>query len=898
MGVYVINYVNVNHKKISFLLSVMLFILTALIICGLAIAMLVFWAFIMSDFNTDINIIMENFKKSVENGGAIFSGTITALVSIATVYFNRKFYISQSIVNFIISVKFRIREKQLAPNNIDDQTFCVANDIVNHISSKKENATKEFYTICINFIVDNFNLIYAIYRQLYCLNLKDSDTKQIPVSLSLNDIALYNFALQPKNFISKNVLESYKQCKQIKNIMILVNGNFLSNEDRYRFYQNLTCPKTLAYSIFDIQINYSNQIQYVLRKYNIDINKINCFEPQFRCLIVIIILDSVLGYIPLKDLNIIFDRVTFLKFSRFMKKRSLWGWTFTVNNNFKVKKLNSLNIEKLFLQTPFDCYSFKKKQPKNCSLEKLLKYFYEKELYYAYIELSALMNNYNKETKNAIDMMIQKDCTAALLPRIQLYRESKLNDLGLIVQKAIILEKSGDIKGTNELLMKLNNFTPWSLNSDGKISWEKSIDNLNIHDGLDPEKNKLNILINADILNDYLAVLFENTHGIDSNRAILLKIIKTYSSKERDGTNRYWEMHISLECGKPYNNDDYLSLINTRNENFETNKWSYEYLNEMRRIYADYANSFYIRTYIGQQYNDKECLDMLNTVDDEKLKMSLQNYNAHFRRMGVGDLVMNYCLPLLVRNRTLNHSIVAFLHNNGFKKDINSLEDLTEFAVQTYNVLCNEFSELNDKSYKTTKTRIINAEMTYDVSVLNIPEKVKEIENFYKKSIFEVFISYGLALKLKLYLLKTMSLNIMFNSSIMNDFCDVEIGISEKVKLRKQYKEILQYIRKTLAVYSNELGKYDEIKFSEFSRNRFKMLFGFFNQILIQIKNDISYNNIVSYIDDDQGSLVRETMSILKIAGKLNEFKVSSNNETNSLIDQINELRYMPIILL
>lgn len=891
VGVYVINYVNVNNKKLSVCLNIIIFILYLILICIVAIAMLLFWAILMCD-EFSISNIKSCFDASVINGGAIFSGTLTATTSILLAFLNKKYLISQKIINWLIAKKFKKREKQLAPNNIDDITFLVANDIVNILSRKKDNAYYDFHTININQNIDNFNLIYAIYRQLYYINHKESESKQTPTVPDINDVALYNFALQSGSCMKNRILESYQLGQQVKNIIVLVNGNYLSEEDKFRFYRNLNSPMTLAYGIFDLRIDRVNQIQPILQEYKIDINNIARYDQNKQCLIILLILESILGYIPIKDIWKIISKSSKLCLRNYMNKNFLWGKTFLVNKYYKAKKLNITKLSQQFASGFSESHY---EVSNNDYLDKLLEYLYENKLYYAYLELSALLNIYNEKTISAINVLIKKHCTTVSLARIQLYTDNEINEnFNFIVQKAIITEKCGDIKGTNELLVKLNKITPWVLDLNGNIRLKNDVPCDDII---------LNIIkenMQEDIANDYFAVLFENIHGIDKNRNTLLQIIKLLKKIK---INSYWETHINLECGKPDDDKVYSSLIQEQCENFEKNVWSYEFLNGMRRLYADYANATYTKAYINDYYDNNKCKKMLATVNDTKLKGALGTYDVHFRRMAVGDLIMNYCLPVLAKSDMIDLSITLFLNNCGFNKKSNNLDDLTEFALQTYNRCLKEFCELNDKSYKTTKTRIINAEMTLDITNLDINQKVNEIEEFYKNSSFEVFVSYGLALKLKLYILKTFSLDIIFESNLLNSSEDYPNDTSVQNKFTNQYKEILKYTDKILKVFECEINEYSrEINFSRFSNDRFIKLFGFIEAILSKINKDTQEDGILSYFDKDE-TITKEAKTVLKRAKAVsdcfsNKNGIKNNLESTSMISRINNLRYMPVILL
>lgn len=891
IGVYVINYVNINNKKLSICLNIIIFIFYLLLICIVAIAMLLFWARLMCDgFN--ISNFNNCFNESVKNGGAIFSGTLTAITSILLAFFDKKYFISQKIINWLIAKKFKKREKQLAPSNIDDRTFLVANNIVNILSRKMDNVSNGFHTINISQNIDNFNLIYAIYRQLYYINYKKSKSKQNPSVPIINDVALYNFALQSGSCIKNRILESYQLGQQVKNIIVLVNGNYLSEEDKFRFYRNLNSPMTLAYGIFDLRIDRINQIQPILQEYNININNISRYNQNEQCLIILLILESILGYIPIKDICNIISKSSILCFRKYMNKNLLWGKTFLVNKYFKAKKLNIAKLSQKFAPGLSESYCEVKN---NNYLDKLLEYLYENKLYYAYLELSALLNIYNEKTISAINILIKKDSTTVLLARMQLYTNTEINEnYNFIVQKAIITEKCGDINGTNELLVKLNKITPWVLDVNGNICFKKGVSCGNI------KLNCIKKYMQEDIINDYFAVLFENIHGIDKNRDIILQIITLLKEIK---INPYWETHINLECGKPADENTYTRLIQEKCENFEKNVWSYEFLNGMRRLYADYANATYTQAYINDSYDNIKCKKMLASVNDARLKGALGNYDVHFRRMAVGDLIMNYCLPVLAKSDIIDLSITLFIKNCGFKKNPNNLDDLTEFALQTYQSCIKEFCELNDKSFKTTKTRIINAEMTLNITNLDINQKVNEIEEFYKNSLFEVFISYGLALKLKLYILKTFSLNMIFESNLLNASEDYPNDTSGQNKFTNQYKEILKYTDKILKVFESEINEYcKEINFSKFSKDRFIKLFGFIESILYKINKDTQEDGIISYFDKD-GAIIKEAITVLKRAKAVSDCfsdkeNIKNNLESTSMISTINVLRYMPIILL
>lgn len=888
---YLIDFISVSDKRISrFIFGI---ILVGLILCLLlfAFGMIVLYTYAVSKGKNGTSFNWSSIAQNLSGSAVLFSTALTLLVTITTAYLDKKYKILQHIINKILANHHKKLHKQYGINEIHDNVFILANEIVSHIK-KPDWQMSRFYNLDSKYKIDYYELIFAIYQQLYGLkdiipNSQNATHNTSDFNDEIKRIVLYDFSSITGTEICKEVLDSYKDVSKIADVIIIANRNYLSFEDRYRVLENFKSQCTLANSIFDLNENSTFIIKPNLDRYGINISDINSYDEIQFAVVLLIIIDSVFGFIPIKLLDSIFSHKEQKNILKLLKRRQLVGKPFKIRNG-KAIKLHQSNVYN-FLE------SHESKNTTDIDIKErlqdnLLKCLMDLQMFSAHLEMSALFNKFDADTVQSLEALIDKDCFNIAFQYMNLYPENDVKDELKTIYFALILERCGQISETNRLLSKFNNM-PLKVDINGKLSFKAM-----------PYEN-------IKLFGKYASVLFENTHGLSDNRATILALIDkldmiaTSVEAQKQLSNdlnmyNYWKYHINLESGNFLINDYNRWIINYRRTYF-SNRNNYSYLHNLRRAYSDYANCIYLDI-LGKfdaTNNDNKCYSMLETINDSFLISDLACYHTHFRRMAVGDLIMNYCLPnMQIKNEALSSKIKVYLLAKGYNNSNFSAENLIKFALQTYNDCLISFEKTQDKSANTTRTRICAAQLMCKDESLDYDNIDKTIRAFYEESKFEVFISYGIALRLKLYLLKFMETNIRCLNEILIQDSDIQKNNLAEINLINTALEITK-------IFNDEILGSQLDMFSAYSKKRFEMFRCFLvvvEHILLGIKE-----SKINAVTSENASLEKCISSIQLLKGtKLTdsldgiESIIADNIQNNSYAKIVNDLRYYPIILL
>lgn len=879
---YMIEYINVKEMYWAKVISFFIIIFSIVILLGIAFGITCLYVYVAK--YDKATLFWETFGKNLDGGAVLFSTTLTLFLTLIIQLLDKKLKIISLIVNKILFIKHLCIAKKYASNKISDNTFKLANTIISHIEKTSDNTSK-FYDILAPYKINYLDLIYGVYQQLYGIwNLVDDLENDISKK-KIKHILLYDFSIASGNITCREMLEAYKNAEQISDVIIIANMNYLPYSDQMMIQENLKSEYTLANSIYKLIDENVFLINPALNYYNISLSATDVFTNFNPTIISLIILDEIFGFIPCSALKFLFTLNERLKVLSFAKKKKLFGRRFKVSDK-KAYKLNRIKVSNfLRCSNSKDIYF---NSLDNNLLRKLRNYLYEKEeMICAHLELSALINCFDEKTEKSIDRLLDKDCFNAAHQRIILFPDSPQNN-SQIIYRAIINERCGDIENTNKLLSQVKGL-PLSVNENGVLTFN------------------VGSCEDIKLFNKFAFVLFENTHGKSENRKTILKVVNNIKSLSSSISMQdlemyeYWELHINLEEGI-FSPNNYFNWITNYKKNYPENNRNYSYLHNLRRAYSDYSNSTYLSVLENFSNNDcgDVCYKMLNTVRDSQMIDDLTCYSSHMRRMAIGDLIMNYCLPFLYfHSKPLPSIIQSFLYENGYNQTLCNITQLSRFALTVYQNCCVDFNASQDKSEKTTKTRICAIRMMNHEEKTDYEDLDEEIKNFYLCSDFEVFKAYGIALRLKLYILQFFDINCK-SAAIMQEM-EMETDFLTASTLKKNDNELKSIIEKIIKLYKEEILSFGFDNFSNYSKNRFKLLLCYLNIIKLFLKetniNGINkeLETILRHIDfTDLYGIEKYIMTQLAPLMEKND----SDKKSLSYKDCWDMLKFYPIILL
>jgi hypothetical protein len=677
-----------------------------------------------------------------------------------------------------------------------------------------------------------------------------------------------------------------------------------------------------------------------MKNKNIEADKLSVF-------LVAVVFHDVFGFARKKDLAEIFKCCELPKAIRILRKHKI------ISKPFKLlgKLAYRIDINKCKAQIAqykketeqVKVLADKDSQTISQCYNVLQEFFFVNKLYDIHLELAAHCNVFDERAIKSIDYLIERDKFDIALDRVRLFDVSTLPEnerTAYYVYKATLVERNGGQHETNVLLKKVGE------TSLGKIiGYKEQKENELVFGGAAAVENYIKSAEgHADKTNDfkllfaYLYVLFENTHGNNKNRteiqkciAYMLKKIESNVNKskapQKDSPDelmlRYWKMHVDLEYGE-FEYQKYIKWIEDYKGDYANKKSDYRYLHNLRRAYCDYVVEVLCSLQLtanndssgGFSINSKPCLEMLRIINDEQLKSDLACYVTHWKRMCIGDYINYYLLfkrGILreeltseeISHLTDSHSLNEINRPTIKKKDFfephilekdfsepNTLS-LEKIATKNYQDCIDEFKATNDKSEITTLTRLASIRMIKDGAPVKCLEK--QIDRFYQGSNFEVFVSHGIALKIKLFLCDFYRKSVIAMDRAAN-FVERSPEEDQKQQAKiKQANEEVDYAFKGLISAISEINEQREkgIEFTKFSKSKFAVLYKMSEKLLDLDKTSTERRKAklsaekakLSGIIDIQEGIIA-----------LDNYMLDRLDTAKSLREVINLIKYYPIV--
>jgi hypothetical protein len=272
---YHIDLVKLNDGKRAGRMTVIIAVVYATLLICLMVAIMIGYSYLVA---TNECTFQQKIAEGMKSGASIVAVLITLLFSWGAEQFNKKYAISQKIIQKYIDYRYNALRKTYGVGDVSDETFVLANEIVEKISNMQRTPRLLKWEIGSknpSFRVDYFELIYCIYVQLN--KLEYTKTK----SNKSNSIILYDFSLSTASDDCQELLSKYKKAEQLTNILIVSNRNYLPQAERLRWLSNVNenGQLILAQNVFEITNSLSSHLASSLREIGLPFDR-RWYEKQ------------------------------------------------------------------------------------------------------------------------------------------------------------------------------------------------------------------------------------------------------------------------------------------------------------------------------------------------------------------------------------------------------------------------------------------------------------------------------------------------------------------------------------------------------------------------------------------------------------------------------------------